>query len=242
MDLELRTALAEHGVFFSTTTHLSLKAQIDCESPVKLDGEIAMKGFIGAYSYARRRTLLSGIKWIGRYCSIAQDVTVGGGEHPTNWLSTHPFQYGESFVARRWSKHADRKYLTSPKQPEGVAIGHDVWIGTKAVIARGVTIGTGAVIGSGAVVTKDVPPYAIVGGVPAKIIRYRFSPEVIERMQRVAWWNYTAESLLGVRFDNSERALDDIEEKVARGTAQPLASKIVRINGNGEFKVYEPKP
>jgi acetyltransferase-like isoleucine patch superfamily enzyme len=241
MDVKLIAACGKHGVVLTDAARLRRKALIECEPPVKLDCDIALTGFIGAYTYVRHGSTLGGVRWIGRYCSISSHVAIGGGEHPTDWLSTHPFQYGDSSFVQRWSKPAEREHLDAPAQPPGVAVGSDVWIGIRAVIARGVTIGDGAVIGAGAVVTKDVPPYAIVGGVPAKIIRYRFPPELIARLQRVQWWNYTADSLLGVRFDNPERALDDIEARLATGQLEPMPGKTVRISGNGEIKVFEPK-
>jgi acetyltransferase-like isoleucine patch superfamily enzyme len=241
MDAKLIAACAEHNVMLSVGAQLRRKALIECEPPVRLDGELAMTGFIGAYSYVRRGSLLGGVRWIGRYCSISADVTIGGGEHPTNWLSTHPFQYGDSTFVQRSSKRPGFDHLDAPVQPLGVAIGSDVWIGARAVVARGVTIGDGAVIGAGAVVTRDVPAYAIVGGVPAKIIRYRFPPELIERLKRVQWWNYTADSLLGIRFNDPEKAVDDIEDRLAKGQMAILPGKTVRISGTGEIKVFEPK-
>ncbi len=241
MDVKLIAKCAEHGVKFATTAIIRPKSFIECESPVRLDCDIYMKGFIGAYSYVRHGSILTSVQWIGRYCSIATNVVIGAGEHPTNWLSTHPFQHGNSAVVRRRAEVDGFRYLKPPEPPPGVGIGHDVWIGTGAVIKRGVTVGNGAVVGAGAVVTKDVPPYAIVGGVPAKIIRYRFSHEIINRMLRVGWWDYTAESLLGVNFSDAEQALDDVESFVAKGIAKRLPGKTVRVTGKGDFKVFEPK-
>lgn len=122
---------------------------------------------------------------IGRFCSIGPGVKIGLGIHPANtFVSTHPV----FFSTRR---QAQLSFLTENRFEEykTTTIGNDVWIGTNAVIRDGITIGNGAIIGAGAVVTKDVPPYAIVGGVPTTIIRYRFSPEEIGFLESFQWWN-----------------------------------------------------
>ncbi len=120
---------------------------------------------------------------IGSFCSIADYVSIGGGMHPVNWLSTSPaFYEGRDSIKAKFSSH--------PRQsPQRVSIGHDVWIGERALIKQGVTIGTGAVIGMGSVVTKNVPPYTIVGGVPAVEIRKRFDDnELTESLLESKWW------------------------------------------------------
>jgi len=120
---------------------------------------------------------------IGSFCSIADYVSIGGGMHPLDWLSTSPaFYEGRDSIKAKFSNH--------PRPlPQRVTIGHDVWIGERVLIKQGVTIGTGAVIGMGSVVTHHVPPYTIVGGVPAREIRKRFNDgEVIERLLLSRWW------------------------------------------------------
>lgn len=121
---------------------------------------------------------------IGSFCSISDHVFIGGPEHPMEWISTSPvFQkVKHSGPTKRFAEHE----LPIMKR---TTIGSDVWIGHGATIKQGVTIGHGAVIGSNAVVTKDVPPYAIVGGVPAKIIKYRFDDETINALLKSEWWN-----------------------------------------------------
>lgn len=119
---------------------------------------------------------------IGSFCSIANNVIIGGGMHPVDWVSTSPVFYkGRDSVKAKFSEH-DRP------APKTTNIGHDVWIGQYAMIKQGVTIGTGAVVGMGSVVTKDVDPYSIVAGNPAREIKKRFSENIADRLLRSEWW------------------------------------------------------
>lgn len=119
---------------------------------------------------------------IGKYTSIARFATIGVKGHNYNWVTTSPIITS--------SKYGIVKDSISIPQKDEVIIGNDVWIGMYAIVNRGVKIGDGAVIASGAVVTKDVPPYAIVGGNPAKVIKYRFDPEIIDKLLKIRWWDW----------------------------------------------------
>ena len=129
---------------------------------------------------------------IGKFCSIAcrAKFLFNSANHTLSSLSTYPFpiffdEWGleKSDVAAAWDRKGD------------IVIGNDVWVGYEAVILAGVTIGDGAVIGARAVVTKDVPPYAIVGGVPARVIRSRFPEETVKALLRLKWWDWPAERI-----------------------------------------------
>lgn len=129
---------------------------------------------------------------VGRYSSIADNVTVVNGEHPTKIIaSTHPVFYSNSNSVKlnygNESKFTEYSYADKDKKYP-VVIGNDVWIGHSAILLSGITIGDGAIIASGAVVVKDVPPYTIVGGVPAKSIRKRFTDEQISILTKAKWW------------------------------------------------------
>lgn len=127
---------------------------------------------------------------IGQFCSISDEVVIGGAEHPVEWVSTSPvFQN---------VKHSGPKKRFARHNFDGIArthIGNDVWIGRRAIVKAGVNIGDGAVVGSGAVVTKDVPPYSIVAGIPAKVIKYRFDENTIAQLLETKWWNLSDEEL-----------------------------------------------
>lgn len=147
---------------------------------------------IGAFSYSSSGGLSYGVK-IGRYCSIAQNVKVMGAEHFTDWISTSPVFYEKGYHDAEQSK-VTHVYRTR----RNVVIGNDVWIGNDVVLKSDLKIGDGAIIASNSVVTKDVPAFAIVAGIPAKIIKYRFSEEVIQKIKHLEWWKYHKDDLKGL--------------------------------------------
>jgi acetyltransferase-like isoleucine patch superfamily enzyme len=220
------------GIRFESDSIIDPRMDLYLEAPVKLNGHLVMRGSCGAFSYIGSGSrMASGLKSIGRYCSFGQGVIIGDSNHSMSSLSTHQFQWGQSGVFKLWSKKLDFDFLRPAEKQKFVNIGNDVWIGSNSMIMRGVNVGDGAVIAAGSVVTKDVPPYAIVGGVPAKIIRYRFSEKIIINLMTLKWWRYEADSLLGVDFNNIEKAIDQIKNKEMIGMLSLINRDSVRVLG-----------
>jgi len=153
------------------------------------------RSHIGAYTYGH----LNIMDWnegsklkIGKFCSFAKQVTILlGGEHRPDWVTMYPFS--AKVFNPVWSEA--RTIKGHPKSKGDVIIGNDVWVGYGATILSGVTVGDGAVIGARALVTKNIAPYTIVAGVPAKFIRKRFSDKVIKELLRIKWWNWPDEKI-----------------------------------------------
>lgn len=152
---------------------------------------------------------------VGNFSIIARNCVVGLGAHPTNTLSPHSIFYKKN----RWKWHDEWYEDTGFRENDmPVTIGNGVWIGIRCLILDGVTIGDGAIVAAGAVVTKDVPPFAVVGGVPAKVLKYRFSPEMIERLLKIQWWNLPDEEITRVKdiFHKPNPTLEDLDKYFPR--------------------------
>ena len=173
---------------------VSLFAKIDNISKIsrkaKVYGHVQVAcSTMGDYSYIGRHSRLIHAH-VGKFCSIAGNCAIGMGSHSIKNISTSPiFTSKKNAIGKSWSH--DNKF----EEYKTIEIGNDVWIGQRAMIMGGVHIGNGAVIGAGAIVTKDIPPYAIAVGVPAKVIKYRFSSNIIKELENIEWW-YMNEDLL----------------------------------------------
>lgn len=153
------------------------------------DGTLVM----GDHSYGNPIVVKYGVDpgkvTIGKYCAIASGVTILlGGNHRVDWVTGYPFRVKFDLPGKYEDGH--------PVSKGDLVIGSDVWIGYGATILSGITIGHGSVIAAKAVVTKDVPPYAIISGVPARVVQHRFPPEQVEALLKIAWWDWPKEKIL----------------------------------------------
>lgn len=188
---------------------------------------------------------------VGRYCSIAEGVVIGAHEHPTNWLTTSRTAYYPE--VNGWDRllAADRLEEVHAKKPifnsscPVTSLGADVWIGEGAFIKAGVTLGHGAIIGARATVLRDVPPYAIAVGTPAKVVRLRLPEPTVERLLASQWWRYSIYDLFGAPFDCVDAALDEIDRLVAEGGVKPFEGQMLTADDisalSGEGVVTQPR-
>jgi phosphonate metabolism protein (transferase hexapeptide repeat family) len=147
---------------------------------------------LGDYSYLGPRCM-AGDARIGKFCAIAAEVRIGAPNHPMDRPSMHRFSYCPEYYAADAVR--DDGFFDRRKQDRAI-IGNDVWIGHGVIVLPGVTVGDGAVLAAGAVVTKDVEPYTIVGGVPARLIRERFTRTIAGRLAHIAWWDWPFETIM----------------------------------------------
>jgi acetyltransferase-like isoleucine patch superfamily enzyme len=179
--LRYQSAIIEDGCGLTVDCTIGSNTEIQ-------KGSIINHTQVGSYSYCGRNCLIQNAI-VGNYCSISHDVIIGLGAHPMFLFSTAPVFYKDDVLNIRAQKAQFSEYET-------ITIGSDVWIGARAIVKDGVRIGHGAVIAAAAVVTKDVPDYAIVAGVPAKIIKYRFDKDVCDRLLKTQWWIKSHDEIL----------------------------------------------
>lgn len=219
--------------------------KVKIEAPVYLGRCQVETGFIGAFSFINMRSIkhittncVVEAQSIGRFCMFAHGINIGFPEHPTEFLTAHTAfrysakeQWAQNFMLH--NEYHDR--LMGEKYQEAAhkalpVIGNDVWIGYGCAILNGVTIGDGAIIATGTVVTKDVPPYTIVGGVPAKPIRQRFSDRVVEKLLELKWWDYGPDVMSGLDISDSEYCVDALEERIKTGQVELYTPSYVEID------------
>lgn len=224
-----RYYLNKLGIKINFPSHIN--GQLVCETPTSLSNGIAVgNNKIGIYSYIGRNSQIR-FTQIGRFCSIGNNVTIGAVEHPQDWLSTHIFAFNSYGPFKGNKQFMDIvAQNTYEKNSKPVIVQNDVWIGDGAFIKSGVSIGNGAIIAAHAVVTKDIPDYAIVGGVPATIIKYRFAEDIIEKLNRIMWWNYDLSGISSdISFDKIDEAINQIEAHVTNKHTTPLSSPKITI-------------
>jgi acetyltransferase-like isoleucine patch superfamily enzyme len=178
---------------------------------------------MGSFSYSFSDFPAHTIR-IGRYCSIAGHVVVMGTSHPYDYLTTSACLYekGVNFVQSAFEDENVEGYVFSPNpQKAWPTVGHDVWLGQDVTVGRNLTVGNGSIVGSNSLVTKDVPPYAIVGGNPARIIKYRFSEAIIERLQALQWWQYFFPHISHLSLRDPDKFCGELEDLVASGKISP---------------------
>lgn len=203
------------------------RSRLFVEPPIRFGGRFVIRSNtrIGAFAHFGREVEAQAAD-IGRYCAIGPGCVLGATGHPTTWLSVSSFQYKKSTWA--WHSSSDATEIVDPRadgrqsfRSVGAGgrarIGNDVWLGANVVVLRGVIIGDGAIVAANAVVTKDVPPYTIYGGIPAKVIRPRVADHVREEMIALQWWRYSPNQLSGIPYDDPEAALKHLRIRVDGG-------------------------
>lgn len=218
----LHKALSEHGCRLAGgIKSLRDGARLVLEPGVKIGkAKIYSPSLeIGAHTDVVSGCEFLDVSHIGRYCSIATGVVIGQGRHshPMDWLTTHNFPSNPRLIGRPILRD-------EPRRPS--SIGHDVWIGRDVLILDGLTVGTGAVIGAQSLVNKDVPPYAVVAGSPARVIRYRFPPELVERLLASRWWELPLEALGELPLDDPRACLAQLEREAPQARDKPLRLQV----------------
>lgn len=223
-----RDLLAEKGLRITQLPeYIELFEESCFEAPTSIQATIGQHSFVkvGAFCSVSGGHLAN--VDVGRYASLGNGLMTGQNEHRLDWLTSSRIPYQpELHDYLKFLDRSDAEDILSRRRDAGVTsrvttIGNDVWIGLDTYVKSGVTIGDGAVVGARSVVTKDVPPYAVVGGAPARLLKMRFASDVIERLLELKWWRYNIYDLWDVNFQDIRTAVDQIEDKIGNGSIQP---------------------
>lgn len=200
------------------------------ETPARLKSAASISSsFLGAYTYTGNSNVFCDTV-IGRYCSIGNNVSILS-QHPSNWLTSHKLSYEDDLQT------GTARQYNFPNYSGLTFIGHDVWIGENVKIKSGVKIGTGSILAAGTIVTKNVEPFSIVGGIPAKHISKRYEQEIELCIRSSNWWNYDIYDL-DLTFDNPKVAIQELNRLKEQGLKNFSLRTYRRFNTvNGEVKM-----
>ncbi|MEI7598245.1 MAG: DapH/DapD/GlmU-related protein [Aestuariivirga sp.] len=185
------------------------------------EGSNVLESDMGDYSYTARYADIA-YSVLGKFVNVAAFTRLNPGEHPYHRASLHHFMYRSSYF---WPDEPDEQAVFDWRRSRPVRVGHDTWIGHGAIVMKGVTIGNGAIIGAQSVVTKDVAPYAVVAGAPARFIKWRHPRDVADRLQALAWWDWPHEEIRAALPDFRSLSAEAFLERYERmPVIQPLHS------------------
>lgn len=189
-------SIQDNATLFSENTTIEIPESLELEPYSTFWGNAARRlASLGAFSYTHSPLGPSVV--VGRYTSIATGLRIMGSRHPLEWISTSPVFYTQRAMMRTYKADRNVEFPEEPYtyRPSGIRIGNDCWIGENVTLGPGVSIGDGAVVASNSVITRDVESYTVVGGVPAKKIRYRFPIDDVVDLRRIRWWEYHPEDV-----------------------------------------------
>lgn len=226
----------------------NMKKEMVVEAPIRTQGGRIQCLSIGAFSYFNDNTYIRAVKKIGRFCAIGPNVQLGLPEHSVKSLSPHIiFPNQDSKWTAGFTKYANENSeieVISKKQNEElkkpmIEIGNDVWLGANAIVMRGVKIGNGAVIAAGAVVTRDVSPYEIVGGIPAKHIKFRFNNKIVKKLEDLQWWDYGPDIMKNIDITNPKSAVIELERRIESSPKNYFEGQLIFNNDQKLIKVTD---
>lgn len=204
----LRSLNSEKGGHIDPSASLTANVALEPPCFVGKGASIGHRSKVGKYAFINADSIIYANVTMGRYCALGRFVEIGLASHPLDFLSTHHLTISKGPFVR------DKDFESATKIPWQVhpetIIGNDVWIGAKACIVSGVTVGDGAVVAAGSIVTKDVPPYMIVGGNPAREIRSRFDKFIVERLLDLKWWDIPLNLINTLPFDDIQACIEKL--------------------------------